>query len=138
MEFIKIIFIPIIIPALVSLLTSIIFYQYKIRFKQLHLERIRILKKLWEKINFCYEELIEYLANHDKTLLTRLAGDLLDLRTFFRNNSIYFDKDISDKFNTLFYDFQGTIAETQVNKMADTLKRMKEPLEQEFRTMLGV
>ncbi len=126
----------IIVPALVSVATGVFLFERKFKFKELHLERADVIKKLWGMINLCEEGMQEYLMIKTQGLIKKQAERQSEMKNFFYQNSIYFDGSIIEKFDEIFYHLQGGFR-GDGNEFYPKLQRLKGDLRQEFQKILG-
>ncbi|HEY4479280.1 MAG TPA: hypothetical protein VI981_02910 [Candidatus Paceibacterota bacterium] len=139
------IIISILIPAAVSFVVSILIFEHKVRFKELHIERAKVIRELWSRINDTYEKLIE---DKQEDNLKKIEGkrhlpidswtEIREMKTYFNKNSIYFNDEIAKEFNKVFYKFQGNSTRVDITDLRNNLEALKKPLEKEFRKLLGV
>lgn len=137
----------IVIPATVSFIVSVITFKYKIRFKELHIERAKVIKTLWSKINNVSETLIEDKQEENlqksegkRYLPLTSLNEIQKMKTYFNENSIYFNNRIVNEFNSILNKFQKNSSQTDINivDLRNNLEILKKPLEKEFRKLLGV
>ena len=135
----------IIIPAAVSFVVSILIFEHKVRFNELHIERAKVIKELWSIINDTHEKLIEDKQEESlkkdegkRYLPTESWTKLRELKIYFNKNSIYFNDEIVKEFNNIFHKFQESSTQIDVADLRDNLETLKKPLEKEFRKLLGV
>lgn len=137
--------ISILIPAAVSFVVSILIFEHKVRFKELHIERAKAIRELWNKINDTYEKLIEDKQEENlkksegkRHLPMESWSKLQELRIYFNKNSIYFNDDIVKEFDKMFDKFREHSTQVDIAELKSNLEMLKKPLEKEFRKLLGV
>lgn len=133
------------IPAIVSFVVSILIFKHKVRFKELHVERAKVIRELWSIINDAYEKLIEDKQEENlkksegmRHLPMESWTKLRELKIYFNKNSIYFNDDIVREFNRIFCKFQESSIQVDIADLRNNLEALKKPLEREFRKLLGV